>query len=130
MLIGGAGRGGNGCEGDKYNYPLIIVSQVQSVFMRNEETDTRKFRVKARLWFDSTGNVERIELAETTGDARLDADVTRLLGKVNVGASVPLCIQPFTVWVSDPWKPGDSGETQTNPTNLGRKAESSWLREK
>jgi hypothetical protein len=128
IVIGGDGGGGTGCGGKNFYLPLIT-SQLRSVFMRNEKTDTRTFQVQALLWFNGTGNVQRAELAKSTGDAGLNMTVTHLLGEINVGGNVPECLQPITVWVSEPWKvamAGGSGEKQTDQPKMGTKDVVIW----
>lgn len=119
---GGGGRGGRGdgqggdggCSGpNRYlaaTYPNLVTSQVRQVFGRNEKTDSRRFRIQARVWFEPSGQVARAELAGTTGDSALDRDVAALLGKLDVKAAIPDCLQPITVWVSQPWTGSFAGK--------------------
>jgi protein TonB len=124
---GGGGEGGGGCDavGAKF-YPALINSQLRSVFTRNETTDIRTFQVEARLWFDSTGRVNRAQLVGSTGDATLDMDVTHLLGDVNVGENIPPCLQPATVWVSQPWNGSSDSDKRADQTKAGSRDRLIW----
>ncbi|WP_144152886.1 hypothetical protein [Paraburkholderia sp. BCC1885] len=105
----------------------MINSQLRSVFTRNEKTDNRTFQVEAQLWFDSTGHVQRARLTGSTGDTSLDADISHLLGDVNIGESVPQCFQPATVWVSQPWNDLIApGEKQTSQKKVGSRDVLIW----
>jgi TonB C terminal len=103
-IIGGDGEngGGSGC-GSAGAYLTIITSQLRNVFTRNEKTDGRRFQAQAQLWFDDLGGVQRSQLVRSTGNADLDATVTKLLKEINVGRGMPRCVQPIAVWVSQPW---------------------------
>lgn len=104
----GRGSGGGGDCGKAAPYLALnlrtsIASQLQDLFTRSGKTGNRRFKVKARIWFDDSGAVKQATLVETTRDNDLDAAVTNLLGELKVGANISPCIQqPVTVWVSQP----------------------------
>ncbi|MCA6107366.1 TonB C-terminal domain-containing protein [Bradyrhizobium cenepequi] len=102
--IGGDGEngGGSGC-GSAGPYLTIITSQLRNVVTRNERTDSRRYQAQAQLWFDELGNVQRSQLVRSTGTADIDATVTKLLKGINIGRGMPQCVQPITVWISQPW---------------------------
>jgi hypothetical protein len=104
-VIGGDGAngGGSGCGGAS-TFLSIVTSQLRNVFTHNEKMDSRTFRIQAQLWFDDLGAMQRAQLVQSTGNAGLDASVRDLLGQVSVGRGMPQCIQPITVWVSQPWE--------------------------
>jgi hypothetical protein len=133
IVIGGDGGdgGGVGCGGGDY-FLTLITSQLQSILMRNERTDSRTFHIKAEVWFDSAGSLRRSLLIQSTGDASLDAKVRHLLDGINVGADIPQCLQPITVWVSEPWQVELSGtrEIQTYRTEMPQNHFSSWQRQR
>jgi hypothetical protein len=102
-VIGGNGDNGSGsgCGGAGAYLPIVL-SQIRTVFSRDEKMDDRTFHIQAQLWFDDTGTVQRSQLLQTTGKADLDASIRALLGKIHVGPGMPQCIQPITVWVNHP----------------------------
>lgn len=131
FTIGGGGTGGSGGGGGDgggcdplyaKSYPPLINSQLRTVFTRNEKTDKRIFRIKAQLWFDPTGHVQRAQLVGSTGDIALDKDIPRLLNDINIGERVPACIQPATVWVSQFWEARSTTPAHRKPTQRSRAA--------
>ncbi len=126
---GGGGGGGGGCDAVSAKfYPSMINSQLQRVFTRNEATDIRTFHVEAQLWFDPTGHVNRARLVGSTGDTTLDTDITHLLGDVNVSENIPQCLQPATVWVSQPWNGSidSAGDKHADLTKGGSRDRLIW----
>jgi periplasmic protein TonB len=101
-VIGGDGAngGGSGCGGS--TFWTFLDSQLQTVFKRDEKVDSATFRIQARLWFDDQGTVQRSQLVQSSGKADLDASIKTLLGQIDVGRGMPQCIQPITIWVSQP----------------------------
>lgn len=67
--IGGGGRGG------KWGwYASQIQSQIEAALRGNEKTrNAAGLRIEVRLWPDRMGRVERVALANSTGDTALDA---------------------------------------------------------
>jgi hypothetical protein len=102
-MIGGNGDNGagSGCGGAGAFLP-IVTSQIRDVFSRDKKMETRTFHVRAQLWFDDLGRVQRSQLLQSTGKADLDAAIANLLGKINVGPGMPQCIQPIPVWINQP----------------------------
>lgn len=113
-VIGGNGENGGGSGCGAGTYMAILRSQLRNVFVRNEKVDTRAFRIQARLWFDDLGAVQRAELLHSTGKPDLDASIRTVLGQINVGRGMPQCIQPVTVWVSQPWDGSFAGSGQND----------------
>jgi hypothetical protein len=102
-VIGGDGEngGGSGCGGGS-TFLTFLSSQLRTVFTRNERVDSATFRIQAQLWFDDHGTVKRSQLVQSTGKADLDTSIKTLLGQIDVGRGMPQCIQPITIWVSQP----------------------------
>lgn len=102
LTIGGGG--GSGCGNIvTRSYVGLINTQVMHVFKDSGKTGNQDFQIRARLWFDATGRVEQTELVESTGDAHLDAAISRQLGEVSLGQGIPPCMQPVQIRVSEPW---------------------------
>jgi hypothetical protein len=84
-VIGENGSGSGG--GDTYQ--TFLISQLHTMFTRNEKADGSTFRIQVRLWFDDRGAVRRSQLVQSTGKADLDASIKTLLDEINVGRGMP-----------------------------------------
>ncbi|MEI9999461.1 MAG: TonB C-terminal domain-containing protein [Verrucomicrobiota bacterium] len=70
---GGDGIGGGG-SGTVFGYYAGQVSeQIKAALERNDKTRTASFRIKVRVWSDSSGRIIRATLSGSTGDAAIDS---------------------------------------------------------
>jgi outer membrane biosynthesis protein TonB len=69
----GTGRiGGNGDAGKWSWYAGQVQSRIQQALQRNPKTRTANMTVKVRVWPDMSGRIDRVQLADSTGDPGLD----------------------------------------------------------
>ncbi len=69
---GGSPYGGGG--GSRWGwYASIVQSQVEAALRANDKTRNAVMAVEIRLWADSAGRVNRVQLSPSTGDPALDA---------------------------------------------------------
>ena len=80
---GGSPYGGGG-GGSRWGwYASIVQSQIESALRANDKTRNAVMQVQVRLWADGTGNVSRVQLVSSTGDAELDAIIRNdVLGRL------------------------------------------------
>jgi hypothetical protein len=123
----GGGVDGSGCGAADY-YLALITSQLKGMFMSNEKLDSRKFHVEARIWFDGIGSLRQGQLLQSTGDTSLDTTITHLIAGVRVGTGMPQCVQPVTVWVSQPWDTalGDADEMRAGQAAMASRHAAMW----
>src|SRR5262249_54343229 len=69
-LLGGAGGEGGGRWGW---YASIVQAQIEAALRANPKTRNATMRVQVRLWCDSSGRINRVQLMSSTGDGTLDA---------------------------------------------------------
>jgi periplasmic protein TonB len=71
---GGSPYGGGGGGGSRWGwYASMVQSQIESALRANNRTRRAVMEVQVRLWADSTGRINRVQLMPSTGDAELDA---------------------------------------------------------
>lgn len=100
----GGGGGGGGCSAlAMKSYLNLVNATVASAFKQNASLNRRNFEVQARLWFAAGGRVRKAELAQSTGDGRLDADVSSLLHGIDIQDRIPKCMEPVTVRLVAPY---------------------------
>ena len=81
-------------------YSAALQAAVTNVLCQLRETRPGGYRVAARLWVGPTGEVTRVGLLGTTGDAGRDAVLADLLRRVVIGEPPPAnLLQPTTVVV-------------------------------
>jgi periplasmic protein TonB len=87
---GGSPYGGGG-GGSRWGwYASIVQSQIETALRANSRTRNATMQVQIRLWADSSGHVNRIELASSTGDAELDAAIRNdVLGNLTLREPPP-----------------------------------------
>lgn len=73
---GGGGRVGNATYGQYMSYAL------QKILREDERTRTLAYRVQVSIWLTETGQVARVELVRSSGDAGIDAKVIAALRDV------------------------------------------------
>ncbi len=70
----GNGRiGGNGDAGKWSWYAGQVQSRIQQALQRNPKTRTANMSIKVRVWPDVSGRIDRVQLADSTGDPSLDS---------------------------------------------------------
>ena len=68
--------GGSGGKGTKWSwYAKQVQSRVQQALQRNNKTRSATMNVSVRVWPGATGRITRAQLADSTGDPRLDAAI-------------------------------------------------------
>lgn len=68
--------GGNGGKGTKWSgYARQVQSRVQQALQRNNKTRSATMNVNVRVWPGATGRITRAQLADSTGDPKLDAAI-------------------------------------------------------
>jgi TonB family protein len=75
-LGGGSGTGrigGNGDAGKWSWYAEQVQSRIQQALQRNPKTRAANMSVKVRVWPDVSGRINRVQLADSTGDPALDS---------------------------------------------------------
>jgi hypothetical protein len=74
-LAQGSGRGGGGGGGgSRWGwYGSMVETQIQAALLANEKTRHAVIQVQIRLWSDSTGRINRVQLVSSTGNTELDA---------------------------------------------------------
>ncbi len=75
-LGGGSGTGrigGNGDAGKWSWYAGQVQSRIQQALQRNPKTRAANMSVKVRVWPDVSGRIDRVQLADSTGDPALDS---------------------------------------------------------
>jgi periplasmic protein TonB len=69
---GGSPYGGGG-GGSRWGwYASIVQSQIEAALRANSRTRNSVMQMQIRLWADSSGHVNRVQLVSSTGDAELD----------------------------------------------------------
>jgi hypothetical protein len=101
ITVGDGDNIGSGICGVASTDFKTITTRLRSLFPR-DRFGPQNLRVKARLWFEDSGRVQRGELLQSTGSATLDATVKETLGKLDIGLHLPTCAQPITVRVGEP----------------------------
>jgi len=71
----GNGRiGGNNGNGSKWGwYANQVQSRIQQALQQNRKTRTASLGLEVRVWADTTGRINRAQLAGSTGDPALDS---------------------------------------------------------
>lgn len=73
---GGNPYGGGGGGGSRWGwYASIVQTQIESALRANNRTRRAVMQVQIRLWADSTGHINRVQLLSSTGDVELDAAI-------------------------------------------------------
>ena len=88
-LIGGGGGGGGG--GSRWGwYASIVQTQIEAALRANERTRHAVLQVQVRLWSDSTGRINRVQLASSSGNPDLDAVIRdQILGAMTLREPPP-----------------------------------------
>ncbi|VFR56202.1 Ferric siderophore transport system, periplasmic binding protein TonB [plant metagenome] len=73
MAGSGGGRGGNATYGQYMSYAL------SKILRENDETKNLAFRVQVRIWLTASGQISRVELDRSSGNAEVDAKVVAAL---------------------------------------------------
>jgi TonB family protein len=82
---GGGGLGGTGGGGSRFGgYAASVQSAVQTALQRDERARRGSWRLPVRIWVSADGQVTRLQLVGTTGDAGRDAAVQQALTGLRV----------------------------------------------
>jgi len=74
--FGGARTGSSGGAGSKYGrYALGVQNRIADALRRHPKTKSAELRIEVRVWADSTGRIDRVQLSGSSGDAALDAAI-------------------------------------------------------
>jgi hypothetical protein len=73
-LIGGGGGGTGGASRFGW-YASIVQTQIEAALRANEKTRHAVMQIQVRLWPDSTGRINRVQLVSSSGNSELDAVV-------------------------------------------------------
>ena len=73
---GGGGRAGNA------TYSQYLAYALQKILREDERTRNLTFRLQANIWLTASGQVTRVELTKSSGDADVDARVVAALRAV------------------------------------------------
>jgi outer membrane biosynthesis protein TonB len=85
-VVGGGGGGG----GSRFGfYAGLIQSQVQTALRQDDATRAARYRIVAKLWLSTAGQVTRAELVSSTGDRTVDAAIARVLSSLAIGQGPP-----------------------------------------
>jgi outer membrane biosynthesis protein TonB len=72
LIGGGTGSGGGG--GSRWGwYASMVQTQIEAALRGNEKTRHAVMRIQVRLWSDSMGRINRVQLVSSTGNGELDA---------------------------------------------------------
>jgi TonB family protein len=73
---------------------------VRTRFCREKSIAQGSHRIAMRLWLDSPGTIERVDLLDSTGDTAVDRTIVATLQQLSVGAPLPQGMtQPLTMLV-------------------------------
>ncbi|WP_208830631.1 TonB C-terminal domain-containing protein, partial [Bradyrhizobium neotropicale] len=88
---GGSPYGGGGGGGSRWGwYASMVQAQIESALRANNRTRRAVMEVQIRLWADSTGRINRVQLVPSTGDAELDALICNdILGSLTLREPPP-----------------------------------------
>ena len=88
-LIGGGGGGGGG--GTRWGwYASIVQTQIEAALRANERTRHAVMQIQVRLWPDSTGRINRVQLVSSSGNSDLDAVIRdQILGGMTLREPPP-----------------------------------------
>jgi hypothetical protein len=70
-------------------YAGAVQTALALALCRQSDTRPTRYRTAMRLWFDGDGNIRRAELASSTGDSGLDAEIVAALQGLTVGMAPP-----------------------------------------
>jgi protein TonB len=84
-VIGGGGGGGLAYQ----SYGRTVSTDVQAALRRDDKLRFAKFAAELRIWLDEAGRVTRVQLASSSGDAAVDAAVTRALSGLSMHEPPP-----------------------------------------
>jgi protein TonB len=84
---GGGGGGGGGTGGSRWGwYAGEVQSRIADALRQNDKTKDARFRIKVRVWVNTSGSITRATLADSSGDATVDQ---ALKNQVLVGLNLP-----------------------------------------
>jgi periplasmic protein TonB len=81
-LLLGSGTGGNGFGNRFGRYAALMQDQIGRRLHDDEKLDVSRFRATVRIWLTETGQVEKVELARTTGDEMIDGLIAQALSSM------------------------------------------------
>jgi protein TonB len=87
--------GGNGSRFG--GYLGMVTKDVDDVLRRNDKVRSGKYKVTVKLWIALSGNVDRFELLNSTGDAEVDAEMKRALAGIKLLKDPPPADMPQPV---------------------------------
>ena len=96
------GSEGDGKDAAFGRYAALVQGRAQSAVESSEKLSRTRFRVRVRIWFTPDGRAREVELADSTGNATLDAELEkRLAGMPKLPESPPKGMpQPIVLRVS------------------------------
>jgi periplasmic protein TonB len=99
---GGDTIGGGGGGGDPFGYfDGLLESQIQAVLSRDPRTRFGHYSIPVQLWLDSSGQIIRAQLVQSTGNEDLDKAVASDIRSVLAGAPMPQGMgQPINVRIN------------------------------
>lgn len=71
-------------------YAFSVRSAVRDALRRDEKLQARRYRMSLSVWLSADGQIERVAVYRSSGDAGLDEDVLVTIGKVMVRPAPPL----------------------------------------
>jgi len=96
---GGAGGDGFGLIGRKGGrdlmssrfgwYGNLVQSDIYDALMRDEDTRKSSYSVVLKVWLGTGGEVQRVELEGSSGNARIDASIKRAVSGLSRVAEAP-----------------------------------------
>lgn len=87
--------GGNGSRFG--GYLGMVTRDIDDVLRRNDKVRSGKYKVTVKLWIAQSGNVDRFELLNSTGDAEVDAEMKRALAGIKLLRDPPPADMPQPV---------------------------------
>ncbi|QII84829.1 energy transducer TonB [Bordetella hinzii] len=94
MSGSGGGRGGNATYGQYMSYVL------GKILRENDSTRQLAFRMQVRIWLTPQGQVSRVEVERSSGDAEIDAKVLAALRAVPAVDERPPATLPMPIRAS------------------------------
>ena len=87
LIGGGGGTGGSSRWGW---YASIVQTQIEAALRANEKTRHAVLQIQVRLWPDSTGRINRVQLVSSSGNGELDAVIRdQILGGMTLREPPP-----------------------------------------
>jgi len=106
FLLGG-GRGIGGVATNRFgHYAALMQDQIGKRLHQDDKLDVSKFRATLRIWVSESGQVQKVELARTTGDEQIDQLIQRVISSMPTMPEAPPREMPQPVVVRIGATPG------------------------